>query len=311
MKTALITGSSGFSASHLVARLRREDPLRVIGVDWLTPTQSICAVDERFRLDLGEGDKVKRLVKKIKPNLIFHLAGIQHGEAKDVYRTNVLGTIHLLEAVRKECPSAGILIIGSAAEYGLVNSCELPVVETTPCRAQGAYGLSKQVSTMIGLDYARCAGLKVVVARPFNIIGVGMPESLFAGAILARARMALNHSGEAVIKVGNLESQRDFIAVEDAVDAYVRMISGCFWGEIFNICSGHPLKMGDLAKMLLSHSSRPIRLETNPALVREGEVNVIYGSGEKARRAFGFVPSVGVKETAKRMWYSSLAGKPL
>ena len=162
------------------------------------------------------------LLRRVRPDLVFHLAGIQQGEAKDIYRTNVMGAVHLLEAVRQECHSSRVLLVGSAAEYGLVGKNELPVTESTPCKPQGPYGLSKYASTLAGLDWSRQFGMKVVIARPFNIIGAGISPNLFAGALLARAREALATQGDPMVKVGNMESQRDFIAVEDVVEAYMR-----------------------------------------------------------------------------------------
>ena len=199
-----------------------------------------------------------------------------------------MGTVHLLEAVRQECHSTRVLLVGSAAEYGFVGKDELPVIENTPCRPHGPYGLSKYASTLTGLDWSRQFGIKVVIARPFNIIGAGISPNLFAGALMARAREALARPGDPVVKVGNLDSQRDFIAVEDAVEAYMLMLEGDYWGEVFNICSGRPLKVRSLAEMLLAHSSRPIRLEVDLALVRGDEVNVVYGNGKRPEDSSDF-----------------------
>lgn len=287
---------------HLAKRLSVEEGTLIVGADWAEPTNGRCILDNFARLDLREYVQVADLLRRVRPDLVFHLAGIQQGEVRDIYRTNIMGTVHLLEAVRQECHSARVLLVGSAAEYGFVGKDELPVTESTTCRPRGPYGLSKYASTLAGLDWSRQFGMKVVIARPFNIIGAGISPNLFAGALLARAREALARPGDPVIKVGNLESQRDFIAVEDAVEAYRLMLGGDYWGEVFNICSGHPLKISSLAEMLLAHSSRPIRLEVDPALVRSDEINVMYGNGEKARRLLGFQPRVSVEESVNRIW---------
>ena len=208
----------------------------------------------------------------------------------------------LLEAVRQECPLVRVLLVGSAAEYGFVGKEGFPVTESTPCRPLGPYGMSKYAATLAGINWFRQFGMKVVIARPSNIIGAGLSPNLFAGALLARAKEALATQGDPVVKVGNLESQRDFIAVEDVVEAYMLMLEGDYWGEVFNICSGRPLKISTLAEMLLAHSSRPIRLEVDLALVRGDEVNVVYGDGEKARRLLGFQPQISIEESTSRIW---------
>jgi len=302
LKTALITGASGFCARYLANRLSGEGGTLVIGADLAPPPDDGCVLDDFARLELGDFGQVVDLLRRLRPDLVFHLAGIQHGEAKDIYMTNAMGSVHLLEAVRQECHSARVLLVGSAAEYGPVEKKDLPVTESTPCSPHGPYGLSKYASTLAGLNWSRQFGMKVVIARPFNIIGAGISPNLFVGALLARAREALSTSGDPVVKVGNLESQRDFIAVEDVVEAYTLMLEGDYWGEIINICSGRPLKIISLADMLLAHSSRPIRLEVDPGLVRGDEVNVMYGNGGKARRLFGFQPRVSVEESLSRIW---------
>ena len=120
MRTALITGASGFCARHLAKRLSSEEGTLIIGADWVPPADGESVFDDFARLDLSEFTQVFELLRRVRPNLVFHLAGIQQGEAKDIYRTNVMGAVHLLEAVRQVCHSARVLLVGSAAEYGFV-----------------------------------------------------------------------------------------------------------------------------------------------------------------------------------------------
>lgn len=309
MKTALVTGGSGFCARHLARRLSGEGGIRVIGADRAEPEHQGSVLDDFARVDLGEFHQVSDLLRRARPDFIFHLAGIQRGEPQDIYSANVMGTVHLLEAVRQGCPSARVLLTGSAAEYGVVRKEELPVTEDTPCRPMGSYGMSKYAATLAGIGWSRRHGMKVVIARPFNIIGAGIPPSLVVGALVTRAREALARSGEPVVKVGNIDSVRDFVSVEDAVNAYVRMLEGEFWGEIFNICSGEPAPVREVVETLLSFAPRPIRFEVDPALFQPGEVGVIYGSHAKARAAFGFAPAVSLRDALRFCWNGSEISK--
>ena len=274
----------------------------------MAPGEGGRLLDGFVQIDLGEFAQVVDLLRRVRPDLVFHLAGIHHGEAKDIYRTNVMGAVHLLEAVRLESHSARVLFVGSAAEYGLVGKEELPITEDIPCRPQGPYGLSKYASTLAGLNWCRQYGMKIVIARPFNIIGAGMPQSLVVGAILARARKALAQGGNPVVKVGNLDSERDFVAVDDTVDAYVRMLEGNRWGEVFNICSGRPYAVRDVVEMLLSFAPRRVQFEVDPTLLRSHEGKVIYGSYGKAKEAFGFVPATPLHDALRLCWSDSVPG---
>ncbi len=302
MTRALIIGAHGFSAMHLARRLAQSEQVHLTGADLPPVPPADPNMHSYVQADLGSRDSVARLIVEAKPDWIFNLAALTSGGFAAVHRVNLLGPIYLLDAVRAHCPDARIILIGSAAEYGLVGPADLPVTEETPCRPVGDYGVSKYAMTLASLDIASRHSIRVVVARPFNIVGAGVPKSLVVGAILARAREALEQPGEPVVKVGNLDTERDFVDAEDAADAYIAMIKGEFWGDVFNVCSGRPVRIRDVVTRALSHSPRPIRLDVDPALARPSDCPIIYGSCNKARRAFGFVPKVSLDESLARAW---------
>jgi GDP-4-dehydro-6-deoxy-D-mannose reductase len=150
--------------------------------------------------------------------------------------------------------------------------------------------------------------MKITVARPFNIVGGGIPRHLVVGAILCRAREALRSSEQPVVRVGNLESERDFVAVRDVVDAYLRMVRGGYWGQVFNLCSGQPRSVRSMVELLLAHSKKHFRLETDVSLVRSSEPKILYGDSTKAYRAFGFKPSVPIEEALREAWETGVNG---
>ncbi|MBP7865782.1 MAG: GDP-mannose 4,6-dehydratase [Acidobacteria bacterium] len=307
MKTALVTGVNGFSASHLVKRLQA-DAVRVIGLDVQAHLQAVLPDMEYHRVDVGDFEALSRTIRRIRPDGIFHLAAIGDGPFQDVFRTNALGTIHLLESVLAAGIDARILLVGSAAEYGRVGGFDLPVTEETACRPVTPYGLSKHFATLAGQSYFRRYGLKVVIARVFNLVGAGIPKSLVVGALLARARSALRDSAPPVVKAGNINSRRDFVSVTDAVEVYLQMAGGEFWGEIFNICSGRDWSIDEVVGMLFAHSPRPIDLEVDPALVRASEVDTIYGCNDKARRLLGFEIRTTLEEALRAAWEHEFGG---
>jgi GDP-4-dehydro-6-deoxy-D-mannose reductase len=306
MPNVLLTGACGFCGWHLARRLADEGGFRVSGVDLAPAPPAHVPLAEYLAADVTIAAELARAVRRAQPEWVFHLAGRMSGPAAEVFRVNLLGTIHLLEAVREAAPAARILLVGSAAEYGHVPAGDMPITEDHTCRPGGAYGLSKYAATLAGLDYARRCGMHVTVVRSFNVVGAGIPGSLVVGAILARAKKALATDADPVVAVGNLDTQRDFIAVEDAVEAYVRVMLGDHRGEVFNVCSGRPRTIRSIVERLLGFSARPIRLQTDPALVRSTDLPVVYGSGEKARRTFGFAPQRTLDDALRAAWEHEL-----
>lgn len=304
---ALVTGFAGFCGAHLISRLRLETAIEIAGLDRQVSTPSSGAIDQYFQADLADSTAVSHAIGTFRPDWVFHLAGLSGSLAPppDLYRANITGTINLLQAIRTSAPAARVLLVGSAAEYGCVEPSALPVTETTVCRPSGAYGISKYAATLIGMDYGRQFGLNVVVARPSNIIGAGVPASLVVGAMLSRAKLALA-SAVPVMKVGDFDSQRDFIAVVDVVDAYVRLLSSNIRGEIFNICSGHAHSIRTVAEILVGNSRVPIRLEFDPDLVPPSPVRCLYGSYEKAECAIGFKPVTSLEQALRAAWYAEI-----
>jgi GDP-4-dehydro-6-deoxy-D-mannose reductase len=299
---ALITGVCGFCATHLVRVLTAEGCMRVIGSDLIADPPANLQLADYHAADIGQPEDAVALIRRVHPDMLFHLAGRYRGTSDELYRVNLLGGVHLLEAVRESSPHARVLVVGTAAEYGPARPEDMPLSEDSVCLPRGAYGLSKHALCLAAQDYALHRGLKVVVARPFNIIGAGVPSSLVVGAVLDRAKRALSESDSPVIAVGNLDAMRDFIAVEDAASAYLRMIHGDYWGEVFNLCSGVPRSIRDIVESLLSHSLRRIEYRVDPDLLSRDDVAVFFGSCDKARRAFGFSPSITVEESLKSAW---------
>lgn len=309
MTTALVTGAGGFTARHLVRRLRDERNLRVVGAGRNHPANA-RRFDRFYRLDLRDAEAVQRLIRHERPTWIFHLAAIRSGSDREVLSVNVAGTLNLLEAVRRFSPRSRVVLVGSAAEYGPIPVSRQPVAETETCRPTGAYGLGKLAATRMAELYHRRYGLKVVVARPFNLVGAGVTGEVVIGAALRRFRSVQEGRGPCRIRMGNLDSQRDFLAVEDAVDALVRIVKGQYWGEVFHLCSGQATPIREAVRSLFSHSPRPVRLQTDRTLVRRGDLPIFYGSFRKAQRAFGFCPTIPLSESLRAAWEDEFGGRP-
>ena len=108
--------------------------------------------------------------------------------------------------------------------------------------------------------------------------------------------------GREIVKVGNLDTVRDFLNVEDAVDAYVRILETDQVGEIFNLCSGEPTTIRSVVETLLAFAPGKVGVEEDPTLVRHGEILASYGHWSKAAAAFGFRPTTPLSEALRSTW---------
>ena len=289
-----------------MTRLRLEKDLHLAGAD--ITGEPVRELDRFLQIDPNDPMALANVVADESPDLVFHLAGANRGTAGNLERINVTTGMELLVKLADTAPRVRVLLAGSAAEYGPVQEKDLPVREELPCRPTSPYGISKHSLVMRGLEFAHARGMHVTVARAFNIIGAGIPPSLVVGAVLKRLKEALAAVGEPVVRVGNLGTRRDFVSVEDAVDAYWRMLNGPFAGQIFNVCSGHAVKIADLVSTLIGFAPRPVRLETDPALVRPDDVPVMYGDPTKARHAFGFEPETDITPALRRAYAHIMDG---
>lgn len=306
MVTALITGAAGFCSGHLVRRLRADRDLHIVGTDIAPTTPALNGLHAYIQADVRDAAAISRLVEEVRPDVVYHLAGLIRGPAASIFAVNVQGGVNVMEALREYAPNARMLAVGSAAEYGNARNLTMPITEGYPGDPTGAYAISKYAFTLSALDYARLGNLKTVVVRPFNLLGAGIPSTLVVGAILQRAKAALAKPGPAEVVIGNLDTERDFLAVEDAVEAYCRLLDGEFWGQVFNICSGQPHSIRFVIEELLSHADRSVTVRVDPALVRADDVPVVYGSFEKAKAAIGFTPTIPLKSALRAAWNDSM-----
>jgi GDP-4-dehydro-6-deoxy-D-mannose reductase len=301
-KRVLITGAGGFAGQYMGEYLcgltyRPE----IIGADIVASKSQTC--DVFYQVDLSSGVDTGELIKKNLPDYVIHLAGtFGTTDSQEIYKVNVLSATALLEAIRQYKSDAVVIVAGSAAEYGKVTDAQLPVTEETLCQPVTAYGLSKLLATQAALYYHRTHGLNVMVVRPFQLIGKGVTSRLAPGAFVEQLKKAIS-DGSNIIKVGNLESSRDFLDVHDAVKTIWMLCQKPRAGQIFNLCFGKPTKIADMLKEMIKCSGVNIRIEVDPSRLRgNADVSVIYGSFEKIHKHCGWEPIIPLQESIMSMF---------
>ena len=266
--------------------------------------------------DMRDSHSMSTAIKKIEPDLIFHLAAqsfvpTSFHAPQETITTNIVGTINLLEAVRSSKIDPKIHVAGSSEEYGLVYPNETPIKETNPLRPLSPYGISKVAEEMFALQYHKSYGLKTVVTRAFNHTGPRRGE-VFVTSNFAKQIAEIEHGAKPVISVGNLNSQRDFTDVRDIVRAYHLAITECKPGEVYNICSEKTILINNALEMLLSLTDKKITTKQDPSRMRPSDVEILLGDCTKFKEKTGWKPTIPLEKTLEDLlnfWRSKTVTK--
>ncbi len=303
-RTALITGITGFVGSHLAEYLLKEG-LKVFGT--VQPRSGRSNIEHiKDKLALIEADMrytlhVEKAIKESKPDYIFHLASASSVFTSwktpiEVMKTNIIGTVHLFEAIRKSKIDPKVQVAGSSEEYGMVHPEELPVKETNPLRPLSPYAVSKVAQDRLSYQYYQSYGLKVVVTRAFNTTGPRRPP-IYVTSSFARQIAEIEKGKKPIIYVGNLNARRDFSDVRDIVRAYWLALQRCKPGEVYNICSEKARAIQEVMDLLLSLTSRSIKIEQDPSRARPADIEVMQGDCTKFRNQTGWKPELAFERT--------------
>ncbi len=304
----LITGITGFAGSHLAEYALDQEGVEVHGTRrWRSPTENIDHLLDRLNMvecDLRDAASVTSMIDAVRPERIFHLAAQSyvptswHAPAESL-ETNIIGQLNLFEALRQTGCDARIQIAGSSEEYGLVHRDEVPITEANSLRPLSPYAVSKVAQDLLAYQYFRSYGTHAIRTRGFNHTGPRRGE-VFVVSNFAR-QIALIEAGsrDPVIRVGNLEAERDFTDVRDVVRAYWLVLEHGEPGDVYNIASGRAWKIRDVLDLLLSLSDVDIRVEVDPERLRPSDVELLLGDASKLHTTTGWEPVIPFEQTAR------------
>ncbi len=251
--------------------------------------------------DVEDPFVVDRAVERAAPDRIYHLAAQSYPSASwdapiTTMRTNVEGTINLLEAVRRHAPTARVHLACTSAQYGWVDPADTPIKETHPMRPLSPYGVSKVAVELTGLQYHQNYGLHVVVTRSFNHVGPYQGDRCAIQTFCQQ--MAAIEAGlqEPVIAVGNLETRRDFSHTSDVARALWLLLDRSPSGEVYNLCSGTAVRIGDIVETVTRQGRVPVDVRVDTARLRPADEPVLMGDNSKLRQVTGWQPEVGMEE---------------
>ena len=304
----LVTGITGFAGSHLVDYLLTLPGVEVQGIlRWRSRTENIEQFREKVRLvecDLRDASSVRDVIDELRPDRIFHLAAqsfvpTSWTAPSESLTTNVIGQLHLFEAVRKLGIKPRIQLACSSEQYGMVHEDELPIRETNPLRPLSPYAVSKVGQDMLGYQYWMSYHIPIIRTRGFNHEGPRRGP-VFVCSDFAKQIADIERGKQApVIRVGNLEARRDFTDVRDVVKAYWLALEKAEPGEVYNICAGRCWTIKEMLDMLLAMSSVKVKIEQEPARMRPSDVQVLLGDASKFHKATGWKPVIPFEQTLR------------
>jgi len=292
MPRALITGIRGFTG-HYLAQALEGAGYKVFGIAHETTPASSGV----FAVDLCDREQVRSMVAAVQPDVVAHLAAISfvaHGDVEAIYRVNIIGTRHLLEALAglSTCPRA-VLLASSANIYGNAHVQEID--EAVPPAPANDYAVSKLA--MEYMAHLWMDRLPIVITRPFNYTGVGQTSQFLLPKIVGHFQR-----GERVIELGNIDVERDFSDVRMIAHAYAALLQKAPAGEVFNVCSGQVYALKEVLRMMAEIGGYEIEVRVNPAFVRANEVKRLQGDAGKLRRAIGDFETIPLQETLRWMY---------
>ncbi|MEO5741595.1 MAG: GDP-mannose 4,6-dehydratase [Vicinamibacterales bacterium] len=285
MNTVLVTGARGFVGRYLVEHLEAAGA-EVTG--W-----------GRDQVDLLDRGAVTRAMAELRPNVVYHCAGAAHvgqsfNNIADTLAANVLGTHHVLDALRHAGVSARVLITGSSLVY---RQSERALKEEDPTGPATPYALSKLAQEMLGQRGIAEDGQHVLLTRPFNHTGPRQ-DATYAAPTFAQ-QIALIEKGRMrpEIVVGNLDASRDLHDVRDTVRAYVTIVERGVPGRIYNVCSGQAFRIRDVLDRLVAMSKVPVTVTVDPERYRPSDNLMLWGDRSRIERELDWKPEIPLDQT--------------
>ncbi|WP_373386667.1 GDP-mannose 4,6-dehydratase [Pseudomonas alcaligenes] len=288
MKRLLATGLSGFVGRHLSHCLNSGDT----GWQLIAPQPH----------DLLEPATLDCWLAEDCPDAVIHLAGqaLVPEAFRDPQRTlqvNVLGTLNLLQALKRRGFSGAFLYVSSGDVYGQVAEQVLPITEECVAHPRNPYAVSKLSGELLCEQWSYCESWRIMAARPFNHIGPGQAAGFVVPGVarqLAEIRIGLR---EAVLNVGDIDVTRDFLDVQDVISAYLAMLEHGRSGQIYNVCSGVERSVRGMIELMVEMSGLQVEIRQDPTSFRKAEQRRVVGCANKLNKETGWKPGISITET--------------
>ncbi len=312
-KKVFITGITGMVGSHLLDYLFQKTNWNIYGlIRWRSPLENINSHIKNINLkkrvfleygDIREAHALDTIIKKIKPDYVFHLAAQSYPRTSfdmpaDTYETNTIGTSNLLESLRRYKKNAIIHVCSSSEVFGRVPKDKIPITEDCSFHPASPYAISKTGTDLIARFYAEAYKMKIMTTRMFTHTGPRRGDVFAESSFAKQIAMIEANMQEPVVFVGNLKSLRTIADVRDAVHAYYLLLTKKpIGGEVYNIGGDHTCSVGEILDFLLSKSKKKIIYKTDKNRIRPIDADLQVPDTTKFRKHTGWKPKYKFEET--------------
>ncbi len=288
-KRVLITGIDGFTGKHLEESLKR-DGFEVFGIVLKNSKNK-----NHFVCDIRDFESLKKIIDKIKPNYVFHLAGISFvGETdlKKIFEVNLFGSVNLLDSLKGSKDIKKILLSSSANIYG---NQEKEILDESLCpNPQNPYANSKNAMENAAKSYFE--DLNIIITRPFNYIGKYQNENFVIPKIVKHFK-----EKREVIELGDIDVKREFNDVRFVIECYKRLMFSNVKNQIVNVCTGKAVSLREVLKVFEEIFGYEIKVVKNEKFIRKNEIKVLKGSFKKLFSLIEKPKIYSLKETLREI----------
>jgi len=314
-RRVFITGATGFVGRYLQAELEARGAV-VFGTAFPeAPDPPSSGSGARLaRVDILSEKDLTAAVAEVEPDWVVHLAALSHVKLswemrRDTLETNLIGTLNLLEAVRRRTPGARFLFVSSSDVYG-GGSGARPLREDDPVLSMNPYALTKLSGEKLVDFYRRIEKLDAVIARSFPHTGPGQSADFVCSDWASQLVSIEKGLRKPVLNVGNLDVSRDFLDVRDVVKAYAELLLRGRRGEIYNVSAGKATALRDILNRLLDGVSVDVKVEVDPDRLRKTDILRLSGDNRKILNDVLWHPEIPFEKTLRDLlddWRSRLS----
>lgn len=309
-KSCLITGISGSGGSYLAEHiLNQNKKIKIFGFYRSKGYKDLLKKKHGKRIDFIKQDltnytSLKKKIKKINPNLIFHIASDADVRGSfdhpiKISKNNNIITVNLLEACRRTKIDPLIIICSTSEVYGRVEKKDMPITETNNISPINPYAVTKAYQDLLSQVYYKSFGLKIIITRMFSYSNARR-KNLFQTAF-AKQIVDCERGNKKIVEHGNLNSVRTFVDIEDAMESYWLSAKKGKIGEIYNICGNKIVSVKDYLNELKKNSKVSFKTKLNKSLLRPQDIDLQIGNCSKFKKHTGWKPKVSFRKSVKKL----------
>lgn len=298
----LITGQGGFVGQHLLRTLSAQASSAP------EHGRKRFSVSPRADFDLLIPQSIERMIGEDVPDAVIHLAGQTSVPAAianpaETLQINLIGTLNLLQILKKRGFAGTFLYVSSGDIYGGVAEEHLPIDESQPPQPRNPYAVSKIATEVLCQQWSRVEPWRIVIARPFNHIGTGQRPDFVISEIARQITCIKLGQQSPRLSLGDIDVSRDFLDVEDVISAYLALLVRGENGEIYNVCSGKEFVVRDLAERMMALAGIKAEIERDSKRFRPADQRRVVGNSDKLRTATHWQPCIDIQESLRAILY--------